>query len=129
MEFTYDEVLDLQVANVKCVGRDIEVRLYCGDAADMPALATRAIRDVENQWDALQEAIVGELLSSYNAEPATQLSAQEFWSRLVFETIDYDAIDVMYTLFFGDDGLFGGHAIQVSWDPEEPFHATVTVAG
>ncbi|MCE9527681.1 MAG: DUF2262 domain-containing protein [Planctomycetales bacterium] len=129
MEFKYDEVLDLWVAEAVFRGQTIEVRLYCRKDADFSSLATKAIVDMNSHWELLKTAVVSELLPEYNEESSQKVSSDEFFSRLVLKTIDFDARDIMYTLLWSDSGLFGGHSIQVFWDPEEEFHADVSLVG
>jgi hypothetical protein len=129
VEFRYDEVLDLQVAETLFRGQKIKVRLYCPDDDDFSSLAAKAISDVSAHWEPLKTAVVSRLLPDYNQESHEELTCDEFFSRLVLQTIDFDARDIMYKLLWSDSGLFGGHSIKVSWDPEEPFHARVSLVG
>lgn len=129
MEFKYDEVLDLQVAETLYRGQKIKIRLYCRDEDDFSNLANKAISDVDSHWESLRTAIVSKLLPEYNEESNQRLTPDEFFSRLVLQTIDYDARDIMYTLLWSDSGLFGGHSITVSWDPEVKFRANVSLFG
>ena len=128
-DFTYNEVLDLWIALVEFRRQKIEVRLYCRNDDDFSILASRALGDLESHWEPIRNAIVSELLPSYNQESDQALTADEFFSRLVLQTIDFDARDVMYRLFWSDSGLFGGHSIKVLWDPAEEFHARVSLVG
>jgi hypothetical protein len=129
VDFKYDEVIDLWVAETDFRGQRIEVRLYCRDDADFQSLASKVVNDVNSQWDSLKTAVISELHSAYNEESNRRLTADKFFSYLVLETIDFDARDIMYTLFWSDSGLFGGHSIQVHWDPEEKFRADVSLVG
>jgi hypothetical protein len=129
VEFKYDEVLDLWVAETLFRGQKIRVRLYCRKDADFSNLANKAISEVSSHWDSLKNAVVSELLPVYAEQSNRDIAADEFFSRLVLKTIDFDAIDIMYTMFWSDSGLFGGHSIQVFWDPEKEFHADVSLAG
>lgn len=129
MEFKYDEVLDLWVAEAIFRGLKINVRLYCRKDADFSSLASKAMDDVSSHWDSLKAAVVSKLLPEYNEESNQDVTSDEFFTHLVLKTIDFDARDVMYTLFWSDSGLFGGHSIQVFWDPEEQFHADVSLVG
>jgi len=129
MEFSYNEVLDLWIAEAECRGRQVQVRLYCRDDADFSGLGCKAIRDVELHWESLKTAIISDLLPQFNELSGQQATADEFLARLILTTIDFDAVDIMYTLFWSDGGLFGGHSIQVLWDPERQFHADVSLVG
>lgn len=129
MQFKYDEVLDLMVTETLFQGQKIKIRLLCQDDADLSNLASKAIADVSSHWDSLATAVVSELLPHFNEESNQELTGNEFFSRLVLKTIDFDASDIMYTLFWSDSGLFGGHSIQVLWDPEKEFHAIVSLVG
>ncbi len=131
MEFKYDEVLDLWVSHTDLLGQPIKVRLYCSDDADVPTLAAKVMYDVKSQWESLKTAIVAELFPQYREQVSQEqeLTADEFFSRLALQTLDFDSVDIMYTLFWSDSGLFGGHSIQVLWDPEERFHADVSLVG
>jgi len=126
VEFKYDEVLDLWVAETEFRDTKIKVRLYCRKGPDFLSLGSKALSDVNSHWELLKNAIVSELLPQYDKQ---DLTADEFFSRLVLRTIDLDTVDIMYTLFWSDSGLFGGHSIQVLWDPNEQFHADVSLVG
>ena len=128
-DFTYDEVLDLWIAPRKFLNYDIEVRLYCGKGDNLQQLATRAINDIGNSWGLIKTAIIEELLPLYLDHATEELDGEAFFAKLPMKTIDLDAVDIMYTLFFGDGGLFGGHGIQVLWDPGEEFSADVSLVG
>jgi hypothetical protein len=129
VKFTYDEILDLYVSEATLFGRKVKVRLYCSDDANFSALAGKALNDVESQWDPLKKAIVAELYPHYSEQADQGHSADEFFLRLSLKTIDFDTVDIMYTLFWSDGGLFGGHSIQVLWDPDVHFHAEVSLVG
>jgi len=129
VEFKYDEVLDLWIAQTDFRGQAIKVRLYCRKDADFSDLAAMAISDVSSHWDLLKSAVISELLSAYNEESSQELKPDEFFSYMVLKTIDFDARDIMYTLFWSDSDRFGGHSIQVLWDPDEEFHADVSLVG
>ena len=129
MDFTYHEELDLWVTERKFLRYDIKVRLYCGSDDDLGLLLERATSEVEATWAALRTVIVAELYQQYREQGLAELNADEFFSRLYLKTIDLDAVDLMYTLFFDDGGLFGGHGIQVFWDPEAEFSADVSLVG
>lgn len=129
MEFKYDEVLDLWVAETDFQEMKIKVRLYCRDDDAFTALAAKALNDVKSKWEQLKAAMIAELYPEYCDQGNREISADEFSSLLHLKTIDFDTIDIMYTLFCSDSGLFGGHSIQVLWDPEAVFHADVSLVG
>lgn len=128
-DFTYHEVLDLWITKRSFLDREIEVRLYCGDNDNFSRLAEKALEDVGANWELLKQAICDELLPQNLDHADADVDPNAFFSRLTLQTIDLDAIDIMYTLFFSDGGLFGGHGIQVLWDPEEDFAADVSLVG
>lgn len=128
-DFAYNEVLDLWIATRKFLSYDIEVRLYCDEKDDFEQLAEKAVSDVETHWDSVKAAIIEELLPQYLNHASEEISGEGFFSQLTMRTIDLDAVDIMYTMFFADGGLFGGHGIQVLWDPEQHFCAHVSLVG
>ena len=128
-DFTYNEVLDLWISERKFLNYNIEVRLYCSKKDDFQQLATKAVNDVELHWESLKVAIIEELLPQYLDHASKEINGEAFFSKLTMETIDLDAIDIMYTMYFADGGMFGGHGIQVLWDPEEDFSADVSLVG
>jgi hypothetical protein len=129
MNFKYDEVLDLWITEQQFLDYEVQVRLYCSEDADFPNLANEAMKDVASHWQLLKTAIVAELLPHYKEHSNNEIGADDFFARLVLKTIDFDAVDVMYILFWADSGLFGGHSIQVHWDPETEFDADVSLVG
>jgi hypothetical protein len=129
MDFKYNEVLDLWVAETDFLGMKIKVRLYCSDDDNFAALAGKVLRDVRSKWESLKAAMVAELYPQYREQGNREISADEFFSHLNLKAIDFDTIDIMYTLFCSDSGMFGGHSIQVLWDPDADFHADVSLVG
>jgi hypothetical protein len=129
MDFKYDEILDLWVSDTDYRGQKIKIRLYCCDDDDFSNLANKALCDVDSHWELLKAAIVSKLLADYNEEWGQRLTPDEFFSRLTLVTIDFDARDIMYKLLWSDSGLFGGHSIKVSWDPEVTFDANISIFG
>lgn len=129
MDFKYEEVLDLWVGAANFLGREIKIRLYCRDDADRNALAMKALNDLQLHWDSLKNAIASQLYPEYCSAIDNHLSREEFISRIILTTVDFDTIDIMYTLFFSESGLFGGHCVQVLWDPENEFSVNVSLAG
>lgn len=128
-DFSYNEILDLWVANRRFLSYDIKVRLYCRANDDFHQLSEKAVADIETHWDSLRAAIIEELLPQYCDHAPAEIDGEEFFSQIKLQTIDFDTRDVMYTIFFSDGGMFGGHGIQVLWDPEEKFSAHVSLVG
>lgn len=128
-DFAYNEVLDLWIANRKFLNYDIEVRFYCDKKDDFQQLAENAVSDVATHWESVKAAIIAELLPQYLDRASKEITGDEFFSQLTMQTIDLDAVDIMYTIIFADGGLFGGQGIQVLWDPEEEFSADVSLVG
>jgi len=128
-DFTYHEVLDLWIAKRSFLDREIEVRLYCSGDDNFCSLAKKTLDDVRANWELLKQAICEELLPQYLDHAVEDVDADAFFSKLTLQTIDMDAVDIMYTIFFSDAGLFGGHGIQVLWDPEKEFTADVSLVG
>ncbi|MCR9202870.1 MAG: DUF2262 domain-containing protein [Planctomycetaceae bacterium] len=128
-DFAYNEVLDLWIANRKFLSYDIEVRLYCDKKDDFQQLAENAVSDIAAHWESVKAAIIAELLPQHLDHASKEITGDEFFSQLTMQTIDLDAVDIMYTIIFADGGLFGGHGIQVLWDPEEEFSADVSLVG
>ena len=129
MDFVYEEVLDLWVAECELWGKRVDVRLYCQDDDDFAALATKVLSDIETHRAQLEFALIDKLLPMCAAHREQQITADELLSRLILAAVDFDTIDIMYTLIWSDSGLFGGHAIILNWDPEADFKAEVSIAG
>ncbi len=129
MDFRYDELLHFWITEYEFHDCRIEVRLYCKKNADFSLLATRAINDVESHWTQLRKAIVEELLPQYLDQASDDLDADGFLSQVKMETVDFDTVDITYAMYFKHGGMFGGHGIQVLWDPEGEFSADVSLVG
>lgn len=101
----------------------------CRKDSDFSKIAEKVVSEVDSNWDSLKMAIASELFPQYVEDSNHSLTIDEFFARLILKTIDYDAKDVFYTIFWSDAGLFGGHSIQVLWDPEREFRVDISLVG
>jgi hypothetical protein len=79
----------------------------------------------------IENALVNDLLSVHNDDWAApgrnrpKLTREEFLQRLVPQTVDFgsweedDGSHERCSVKFDDSRMFGGHAIEVRWNPAE----------
>jgi hypothetical protein len=100
-----------------------------GPDAPVQALAgLRAVWEAREAWDArLREAIAADYYAvwadDWRDEGEPLISREAFKARFILDDASF-APDGSFTFTFGDDDLFAGHALMVSYDPEtDALHA------
>ncbi len=117
------------------LGREVNVTLeldYAGPPgpdAPQQALATlHGVWDRREEWDTrIREAIAEEYyevwLDNWRDENAPLIDRDTFKARFVLDDLSF-APDGSFNIMFGDDDLFWGHGMSVSYDPQtDALHA------
>lgn len=117
------------------LGREIAVVLtldYAGppgpDAGAQALARLHAVWDAREAWDArVREAIATDYYEvwtdNWREDGQAQVSREAFKARFTLEEAAF-APDGSFTFTFGDDDLFWGHGMMVSYDPEtDALHA------
>ena len=144
MEFKLDDEHPWWIADTTVDDTPVVIRLETEDetAADASVTGLRILNHVRENWALIQRSLVDDLLETHNEEWADpsrdrqKLSRDEFFKKLIPSTIDYgawedeDGQNESCSLIFDDSNMFGGHAIQVYWNPtNSPISPTATIEG
>ena len=133
MNFRLDEPIGFWVTDAAFRGKPITLRLTEHlEEKNLPDAAKEALAEVESRWGAIERNLADSLLATYNEtwsdpeEGLPVLSREEFLRKIVLEVVDMGVDEgKTFTLYFGDSGLFAGHGVQIFWDPEKMYPATL----
>jgi hypothetical protein len=141
MQFKFNQTLNMNVAQHQFKGRTIDVRLVVDtdQTQRLTRQAEQLIAHVDENWSAIEDAMVTALWQRYNEDWADEeddcpeLDRQQWLAKLVPQTIDYSGIELgqeSVTMYFGDSGIYGGHGLEVYWAwHERPIRPSVSLVG
>lgn len=131
MKFTLDDDNPFWIAQTNLDGHPIVIRIESDDetASDAGRTGQKILDHVQTNWDLIRHTLVNDLLAVHNEEWADishnrpSLSPADFLEKLTPTTIDFgtweedDGLHELCSVLFDDSNIFGGHAIQVCWNP------------